>query len=92
MSNGKTRDRNPLKLTRQESESLAVEQDDEIITLPGRQQEWPLHEQVPGSLTVDDVAEALTGEVTDESREEVEDLVTDEQEKVVDEQWDEPAP
>jgi predicted 3-demethylubiquinone-9 3-methyltransferase (glyoxalase superfamily) len=48
--------------------------------------EHPLHEQIGGSLTEDDVTEALTGEVTTETREEVEDLFADVQEEEADRQ------
>jgi hypothetical protein len=51
-------------------------------------QEHPLHEQISGSLTEDDVTEALTGEVTPETREAVEDLFADVQEEEADRQAD----
>jgi hypothetical protein len=50
--------------------------------------EYPLHEQISGSLTEDDVTEALTGEVTPESREDVEDLFANLQEEEADRQGD----
>jgi hypothetical protein len=50
--------------------------------------ELPLHEQLRGSLTEDDVTEALTGEVTPESREDVEEFFADVQEEEADRQRD----
>jgi hypothetical protein len=50
--------------------------------------ELPLHEQIVGSLTEDEVTDALTGEVTPESREDVEDLFADLQEEEADRQAD----
>ena len=51
--------------------------------------ELPLHEQIDGSLTENDVTEILTGEVTPESREVVEDLYADLQEEEADRQAEE---
>lgn len=50
--------------------------------------EHPLHEQIVGPLTEEEVTEALTGEVTPESREDVEDLFADLQEEEADRQAD----
>jgi hypothetical protein len=70
-----------LKLTPQEAESLGVELEQEgRVTFSEKVHELPMHEQVVGALTEDDVAEALTGEVTAESREDVEEAVGDMQE------------
>ena len=70
-----------LKLTPEEAESMGLDLEaegtprasDEVRALP-------LHEQVVGALTVDDVVEALTGEVTPEGREDVDEEVADQQE------------
>ena len=76
-----------LKLTHEEAESLGVEwQEPKVV--PEAQQDRMLHEQVVGALTEDDVAEALTGEVTPESREEVEEAFADAQEESLDQQGD----
>lgn len=75
-----------LNLTREESESIGVAFPEEPALLSVAGQERPLHEQIGWSMTEDDVAEALTGEVTPESREEVEDLFADLQEKEADRQ------
>jgi len=70
-----------LHMTRQEAESLGVEWPVAPAELPADLRERPLHEQVAGQLTEDDVAEALTGEDTEETREEVEEAVSDSQEE-----------
>ena len=73
-----------LHLTPQEAESLGVElTHDGPPTAPEWIRELPLHEQVEGALTEDDVVEALTDEVTPESREDVDETVGDEQENDV---------
>lgn len=76
-----------LKLTTEEAESMGVdlpEQEPPVASETRR--ELPLHEQVLGALTEDDVAEALTGEVTRESREEIEEAFADAQEEAADEE------
>jgi hypothetical protein len=73
--------RNNLKLTPEEAESMGVEMEDGGPSeLPVRVRELPMHEQVTGALTEDDVVESMLGEVTDEGREDVEEAVGDEQE------------
>jgi hypothetical protein len=54
--------------------------------LPEALRELPMHEQVAGALTEDDVAEAFTGEVTAESLEDVEEAVGDNQEEAAEEE------
>ena len=72
---------NVLRLTPQEAETLGIElEEGERSEVPEAIRELPMHEQVVGSLTEDDVVEALTGEVTPESREDVEEAIGDEQE------------
>jgi hypothetical protein len=76
----KTKDN--LNLTPQEAESMGLEMENEgQPDLPEEVRELPMHEQVVGALTEDDVVEALTGEVTSESREDVEEAVGDMQEE-----------
>ena len=77
-----------MNLTREESESLGMAFPEEPTPVSVDMQEHPLHEQIGGSLTEDDVTEALTGEVTPESREDVEDLFADLQEEEADRQAD----
>lgn len=77
-----------LNLTQAESESIGVVFPEAPIPVPPEMQEHPLHEQVGWALTEDDVAEALTGEVTPESREVVEDLFADLLEEEADRQGD----
>jgi hypothetical protein len=77
-----------LNLTREESESLGVAFPEEPTPVSLEMRERPLHEQIGGSLTEDDVTETLTGEVTPESREDVEDLFADLQEEEADRQVD----
>jgi len=72
--------KDPLRLTPQEAESMGVELEGGLGAASGEACELPLHEQVAGALNEDDVAEALTGEVTPESREAVEDFFADVQE------------
>ncbi len=81
MASKRTKKEGALNLTREESDSMGVKFREELAVVPERLRERLLHEQVIGELTEDDVAEALTGEVTPESREEVEDLFADMQEK-----------
>jgi hypothetical protein len=70
-----------LNLTPQEAEAMGIELEPaRPAKVPERVKELPMHEQVVGALTEDDVVEALTGEVTDESREDVEEAVGDNQE------------
>lgn len=76
-----------LKLTRQEAESMGVEMEDAgPPDVPEETRELPLHEQADGALTEDEVVEALTGEVSPESREDVEEAVGDNQEDAAEEE------
>lgn len=77
-----------MNLTQEESESLgmAIPEGPERVSVDTR--ELPLHEQTSGALTENDVTEALTGEVTSDSREAVEDLCADVQEEEADRQAD----
>lgn len=75
-----------LHLTREESESMGVTFHAEPPPIPTELREHPLHEQAGWAMTEDDVAEVLTGEVTPESHEEVEDFFADMQEKEADRQ------
>ena len=77
-----------MNLTQEESESLGVVFPEDPTPVSVDRREYPLHEQIRGSLTEDDVTEALTGEVTPESREDVEDLFADLQEEEADRQGD----
>ena len=60
---------------------MGVEFSEEVVPLSVDMREHPLHEQVGWSLTEDEVTEVLAGEVTQESREDVEDLFADVQEE-----------
>jgi len=73
-----------LKLTLEEAESIGVEWPGEPGMLPENLPERALHEQVAGVLTEGDVVESLVGEVTTESREEIEDAFADLQERAMD--------
>jgi hypothetical protein len=75
-----------LDLTEEESESLGVAFAQEPTVVSTDTREHPFHEQFGWSMTEDDVTEALTGEVTPESREAVEDLFADLQEEEADRQ------
>jgi len=86
MASKRTKSEDGLNLTREESESLGVRFPEESEPVSVNLREHPLHEQIRGSLTENDVAEALTGEVTPESREVVEDLCADMQEEEADRQ------
>jgi len=86
MASKRTKREDGLNLTREESESLGVTFPEESAPVSVNMREHPLHEQTSGSLTENDVAEALTGEVTPESREVVEDLCADMQEEEADRQ------
>jgi hypothetical protein len=88
MSSKRTKRNDGLNLTREESESLGVAFPEEPIPESVDRREHPLHEQVGGSLTEDDVTEAFIGEVTPESREDVEDFFADVQEEEADRQAD----
>jgi len=85
MASKRTKRKDSLNLTPGESESLGV-RFEEPAPVSVEMREHPLHEQIGGSLTEDDVTEALTGEVTTETREEVEDLFADVQEEEADRQ------
>jgi hypothetical protein len=81
------KDGDSLKLTPEEAESMGVELGGKDRgPLPEALRELPMHEQVVGSLTEDDVAEAFTGEVTEESLEEVDEAVGDNQEDAAEEE------
>jgi hypothetical protein len=88
MASKRTKRNDGLNLTQEESESLGVAFPEEPAPVSIDMQEHPLHEQIGGSLTEDDVTEALTGEVTLETREDVEDLFADLQEEEADRQAD----
>ncbi len=88
MTRRRTKGKDILKMTPQEAESIGVALPEEPALLPEELRERPLHEQVRGELTEDDVAEALTGEDTPETREEVDEAVTDNQEEAVDQEED----
>ena len=77
-----------MNLTQEESESLGVASPEELAPASVDMREHPLHEQIGWSLTEDDVTETLTGEVTPESREDVEDLFADVQEEEANRQAD----
>jgi hypothetical protein len=80
----KSKKKDGLNLTQEESESMGVAFPVAPNPVSADRQEHPLHEQLRGSLTEDDVAEAFTGEVTSESREDVEDLFANVQEEEAD--------
>jgi hypothetical protein len=86
MVSKRSKKKDDLNLTQEESESLGVAFPEELAPVSVDLREHPLHEQISGSLTENDVTEALTGEVTPESREEVEDLFADVQEEEADRQ------
>ncbi len=88
MGSRKTKRKDGLNLTQEESESMGVVFPEEPTPVSVERREKPLHEQVSWSLTEDDVTEALVGEVTPESREGVEDLFADLQEEEADRQAD----
>lgn len=88
MVSKQTRRKDGLNLTREESESMGVAFPEEPDTISVETRELPLHEQLGWSMTEDDATEALTGEVTPESREAVEDLFADIQEEEADRQSD----
>jgi hypothetical protein len=70
-----------LKLTPQEAESMGIELVDEGLSpIPEGLRDLPMHEQVVGELREEDIVESMTGEVTDESREDVEEAIGDLQE------------
>ena len=84
----KTKTHDQLNLTQEESESMGVAFSEESAPVSADVRQLPLHEQAGWSLTEDDVTEALTGEVTPESREMVEDLFADLQEEEANRQVD----
>ena len=88
MSSKRPKRNDGLNLTREESESLGLVFPEEPPPVSVDRREHPLHEQLSGSLTEDDATEALTGEVTPESREDVEDFFADVQEEEADRQAD----
>lgn len=78
--------KDPLDLTPVEAESMGIGmRASERQELPVEVRERPLHEQVAGALTEDDVVESMLGEVTDEGREDVEEAVSDMQEDAAEE-------
>jgi len=80
------RRKDQLDLTPMEAESLGIGmRADERPELPLEVRERPLHEQVAGALTEDEVVESMLGEVTDEGREDVEEAVADQQEDAAEE-------
>ena len=81
MTQSRTHVKDILKLTPEEAESLGVELPQEPVMLPEDRRELPLHEQLAGELTEGDVVEALAGEVSAETREEIEDTFADLQER-----------
>jgi hypothetical protein len=88
MASKSTKRNDGLNLTREESESLGVAFPEKSTPVSLDMREHPLHEQIGRSLTEDDVTEALVGEVTPESREDVEDLFADLQEEEANRQVD----
>ncbi len=88
MSSKRTKRNDGLNLTREESESLGLAFPEDPTPVSVDMQEHLLHEQIGGALTEDDVTEALTGEVSPETREAVEDLFADVQEEEADRQAD----
>jgi hypothetical protein len=88
MASRRTKNSEALNLTREESDSIGVAFQEEPPPVSTDLREHLLHEQVRGSLDEDEVTEALTGEVTPETREQVEDLFADVQEEVADRQVD----
>lgn len=76
-----------LNLSSQEAESMGVELEKKGLTMVSEEvRELPLHEQVIGSLTEDEVVEALAGEVSTESREDVVEAISDLQENAAEEE------
>jgi hypothetical protein len=76
-----------LKLTPQEAESMGIELVDETeAPIPERLRDRPMHEQVVGELREEDIVESMTGEVTEEGREEVEEAIGDLQEDAAEEE------
>jgi len=84
MPSKRTKIADGLNLTREESESLGVAFPEASLPVSVDMREHPLHEQVGWTLTEDSVTEVLVGEVTPESREDVEDLFEDVQEEEAD--------
>jgi hypothetical protein len=74
------RSKDVLKMTRQEADSIGVELPEDSALLPEELRELPLDQQVAGQLDEEAVTEALTGEVTPETLEDVEEAVADNQE------------
>jgi len=89
MASKRTKRKDDLNLTLEESESLGVTFPEESAPVSVDMRELPLHEQTGESLTENEVTETLTGEVTPESREVVEDLYADLQEEEADRQAEE---
>ena len=88
MTQSPMKEKDTLKLTREEAESMGVELPEAPALLPESVRERTLHEQVDGPLTEGDVVEALSGEVTPETREELEDAFADLEEEAEDNQRD----
>jgi hypothetical protein len=81
MASKKTKRHNGLNLTQEEPESHGVVFPKDPVPISVDMGEHPLHKQIGGSLTEDDVTETLTGEVAPENRGEVDDLFADLQEE-----------
>jgi hypothetical protein len=77
-----------LKMTRQEADSIGVELPEAEALLPEDLRELPLDQQVAGQLDEEDVTEALTGEVTPETLEDVDEAVADNQEEAAEQPED----
>jgi len=88
VSSKKAKNNDGLNLTLEESESMGVAFQESAAPVFVDIREHPLQEQVGWSLTEDDVTELFAGEVTPESREDVEDLFADLQEEEADRQAD----
>jgi hypothetical protein len=88
MTSKRTRGDDFRNLTQEESESIGMAVPEEPAPASINMQARLLHEQVLGSLDEDEVTGVLSGEVTPETRAQVEDLYADLQEEVADRQVD----
>ena len=86
MASKAARNRAGLNLTQEEADTIGVALPEESTQVSVDQRELPFHEQLGRPMTEGDVTEALTGEVTAESREAVEELFADLQEEEADQQ------
>ena len=84
MASKATRNRADLNLTQEEANAMGIALPEEPRPVSVGLRELPFHEQVEGSMTEGDVTEAMTGEATDENREDVEELFADLQEQEAD--------